>query len=146
MPRLIDGDNLLGAWPGRGRTDEDKRALVRELGGLTRRDQRRVVVVFDGAAPPGASQGPDVVYSGRPSADRVILSRLRAERDPKGWIVVTNDRQLADRCRHLGARIEGSRAFRLRLAAGPQGEKPDEPGELDYWLQAFGGGDGKARP
>ena len=145
MPRLIDGDNLLGTWPGRGRSDDDKRALLREIGGLTRRERRRVVVVFDGAPPAGASYGPDVVYSGRESADSVILGRLRAERDPKGWIVVTNDRQLADRCRHLGARIEGSRPFRLRLAAGPEGEKPEEPGSLDEWLEIFGGEDGTAR-
>ena len=143
MPRLIDGDNLLGTWPGRGRSADDKRALVREIDAATRREKRRIVIVFDGAPPLGLSQGPDVVYSGRASADSVILDRLRTERDPKGWTVVTNDRQLADRCRHLGARIEAPRSFRERLADGPEGEKPDHPGELDYWLETFGGGDEK---
>ena len=137
MPRIIDGDNLLGTWPGRGRGDEDKRALVREIDGLTRREKRRIVVVFDGAPPAGVSHGADVIYAGRASADSVILSRLRDERDPKGWIVVTNDRQLADRCRHLGARIEGPRPFRDRLRSGPEGEKPDDPGDVQSWLDEF---------
>lgn len=141
MPRLIDGDNLLGTWPGRGRSDEDKRTLVREVNALTRREKRRIVIVFDGASPAGVSYGPDIVYSGRESADRVILNRLRAERDPKGWTVVTSDRQLADRCRHLGARIEAPRSFRERLSEGPGAEKPEHPGELDYWLETFGGKD-----
>jgi predicted RNA-binding protein with PIN domain len=146
VPRLIDGDNLLGTWPGRSRTDDDKRALVREIDALTRRERRRIVVVFDGTGPLGVSRGPDVLYSGpRASADSVILDLLRSERDPKGWTVVTNDRQLADRCRHLGARIEGPKPFRERLAGGSTGEKPDVPGDLDYWLKEFGGDDPKDR-
>jgi hypothetical protein len=75
----------------------------------------------------------------------VILELLRNERDPKGWTVVTNDRQLADRCRHLGARIEGPRPFRERLARGDPAEKPEVAGELDYWLKEFGGEDPKGR-
>jgi predicted RNA-binding protein with PIN domain len=146
VPRLIDGDNLLGTWPGRGRTDDDKRTLVREVDALKRRERKRIVIVFDGTAPAGVSHGPDVLYSGRgASADSRILALLRTERDPKGWTVVTNDRQLADRCRHLGARIERPRPFRERLAAGDPGEKPDAAGDVDYWLGKFGGDDPQGR-
>jgi hypothetical protein len=53
VPRVIDGDNLLGTWPGRSRADADKRALVREVDQLTRREKRRIVVVFDGSPPRG---------------------------------------------------------------------------------------------
>jgi len=142
MPRVIDGDNLLGTWPGRRRSDEEKRALVREVDGLMRREKRRLVVVFDGSPPPGVSYGADVIFSGQGrKADAVILELLRRERDPRGWTVVTNDRSLADQCRFVGARVEPVRAFRERLARDAAAEKPEAAGDIDYWLDQFGGDD-----
>ena len=144
MPRVIDGDNLLGTWPGRSRSDADKRALVREVDLLMRREKRRVVVVFDGSPPPGVSYGRDVLFSGKGrKADAVILELLRGESDKRGWTVVTNDRSLADQCRYAGAHVEATRAFRERLVRDTAGEKPDAPGDLDYWLGQFGGEDPK---
>ena len=117
MPRVIDGDNLLGTWPGRSRTDADKRALVLEVDGLRREEGQRVILVFDGPPPPGVPIGPDVHFSGKGrKADALILELLREVSDENGWTVVTNDRSLADRCRGLGARIEATRDFRERLA------------------------------
>jgi len=117
VPRVIDGDNLLGTWPGRSRADADKSALALEVGGLRREDERRVILVFDGSPPPGVSYGPDVHFSGKGrKADAVILELLRETSDKSGWTVVTNDRSLADQCRWLGARIETARDFRGRLA------------------------------
>ena len=116
MPRVIDGDNLLGTWPGRGRGEDEKSALAREVDALRREDTSRILLVFDGPAPPYASHGPDVVFSGpEREADAVILDHLRGETDKKSWTVVTNDRSLADRCRALGARVEAVRDFRERL-------------------------------
>lgn len=140
MPRVIDGDNLLGTWPGRRRGDADKRRLAREVDGLRRRDGRRVVLVFDGTPPPGVSYGPDVLFSGPGrTADAVILDLLRRETDPRGWTVVTHDRSLADQCRFVGAQVESARNFRSKLVDGPAGEKPDSPDDLAYWLKEFGG-------
>jgi hypothetical protein len=145
MPRVIDGDNLLGTWPGRTRSDAEKRALVREVDGLMRRERRRVVVVFDGTPPPGVSYGPDVVFSGQGrKADAVILELLRREADPRGWTVVTNDRSLGDQCRFVGAKVEAGRVFRERLQRDAAGEKPEASGDIDYWLDQFGGDDPKA--
>jgi len=142
MPRVIDGDNLLGTWPGRSRSDAEKRALVREIDGLMRREKRRVVVVFDGSPPPGVSYGSDVFFSGQGrKADAVILELLRRERDPRGWTVVTNDRSLADQCHFVGAKVEPVRLFRERLARDASGEKPEASGDIDYWLDQFGGDD-----
>jgi predicted RNA-binding protein with PIN domain len=116
MPRVIDGDNLLGTWPGRKRADADKRALAREVDGLRRLEKHRVVVVFDGTPPPGVSCGADVLFSGPGrKADALILELIRQEQDPRGWTVVTNDRSLADQCRFLGASIEPVKSFRERL-------------------------------
>jgi len=145
MPSVIDGDNLLGTWPGRNRGDADKRELAREVDVLRRADKRRFVLVFDGTPPPGVSYGADVLFSGGGrKADAVILELLRREDDKRGWTVVTNDRSLADQCRWLGARVEATRAFRERLSSGGGAEKPESPGDVDFWLKEFGGDDPKA--
>ena len=139
MPRIVDGDNLLGTWPGRSRSPSDKRALSREIDALVRRERRACVLVFDGAAPEGIAFAADTVFSGPGrSADAVILARLRAAADPRGYTVVTHDRSLADRCRAQGARIESPRDFRSRLAGGPSGEKPAQEDDVDAWLEVFG--------
>jgi len=139
MPRIVDGDNVLGTWPGRSRSDADKRRLAREVDRLVRREGRRVVVVFDGTAPPGVSLGSDVLFSGPGrSADAVILDRLRRERDVRGWSVVTNDRALADQCRWLGAGVESVSDLKTRLASESVGEKPESTDDVDFWLREFG--------
>jgi len=142
MPWLVDGDNVLGMWPGRTRSDAAKRELTREVARIERSGRRRIVVVFDGVAPPGVSYGSDVHFSGPGrKADALILELLKRERDPAGWTVVTGDRALADQCRWVGARVEAPAALRKRLTAGPEGEKPDSADDVDYWLKQFGGGE-----
>ncbi len=96
-------------------------------------------MVFDGPAPEGPGFGGETRFSGRGrSADEWILDFLRSEPEPQGWLVVTSDRSLGDRCRHLSARVERSDRFRMRLRPKPGDEKP-EPGEdMDYWLEQFG--------
>ena len=41
MPRIVDGDNLLGTWPGRKRSDSDRRQLARDVGRWSHRERRR---------------------------------------------------------------------------------------------------------
>ena len=43
MPLLVDGDNLLGTWPDRGRSDAERRALAMQLGRLAARQRRQVL-------------------------------------------------------------------------------------------------------
>lgn len=140
MPRVIDGDNLLGTWPGHSRSDAEKRELVRAVVRLARRDVRRSVLVFDGSEPPGVSYGKDVLYAGPGrSADAVILELLRRESDPRGFTVVTADRSLADQCRWIGASVESPKAFRDRLGSGDEGDKPQGADDVAFWLEQFGG-------
>jgi uncharacterized protein YaiI (UPF0178 family) len=54
-----------------------------------------------------------------PSADDWILRELREASDPTAIVVVTADRQVADRARHRGARVVSPRAFLERC--GPAG-------------------------
>ena len=139
MPIIVDGDNLLGTWPGRSRSDAERRRLAMQLSRLATRERRRVVTVFDGTAPPGSSFGSDVHFSGPGrTADELILDLLRREEDRRGWIIVTSDRSLGDQCRYLGARPERCDLFRRRLAGEAGPEKPEREEELDYWLEQFG--------
>jgi predicted RNA-binding protein with PIN domain len=139
MPIIVDGDNLLGTWPGRGRSDSERHRLAAQLSRFAARERRRVVAVFDGSGPPGLSFGSDVHFSGAGrTADRLILEFLEREQDRRGWTVVTSDRSLGDRCRHLGARPERCDLFRRRLAREAEPEKPEREEELDYWLEQFG--------
>ena len=139
MPRIVDGDNLLGAWPGRDRSDVEKRELVRQIDRLSTREGGRVLIVFDGTAPAWASFRDVLFAGGGKSADAVILERLRRDPDPRGWTVVTNDRSLADKCRAIGARVEGTKTFRARLAAQAASEKTEGDADVAYWLEQFGG-------
>jgi predicted RNA-binding protein with PIN domain len=139
MPIIVDGDNLLGTWPGRSRSDAERRRLAMQLSRLATRERRRVVAVFDGTGPPGNSFGSDVHFSGPGrTADDLILELLRREEDRRGWIIVTSDRSLGDQCRYLGARPERCDLFRRRLAGDGAPEKPEREEELDYWLEQFG--------
>jgi hypothetical protein len=138
VPFLIDGDNLLGTWRGRERSDEERRALAGEIERTFR--GRRAIVVFDGRPRDGGAFPGDVRSSGAGrAADDVILELLGREPDPRAWIVVTSDRSLGDRCRHLGARIERCDRFRARLAAAasPATEKPERVDDVDDWLAVF---------
>jgi hypothetical protein len=140
MPFLIDGDNLLGTWPGRKRSDAERRALSFELQRFAAQARRRLVLVYDGSAPPGAHFGNEVQFSGPGrSADQLILDFLRNVDDRRGWVVITSDRSLGDQCRYLEARVERCDRFRKRLQAGSSEEKPEREDDVDYWLARFSG-------
>jgi predicted RNA-binding protein with PIN domain len=142
VPLIVDGDNLLGTWPGRRRSDSERRELAMQLARHARRSRRRVVVVFDGSPPPGAAFGADVLFSGPGrTADDVMIEFLRAQSDRRGWIVVTSDRSLGDQCRHLEARVERCDRFRGRLRVRDDQEKPEREDDVDFWLEQFGGGE-----
>lgn len=120
---LVDGFNVLHAGVLRG---NDRRGWWREeararlLARVAAFDDAaaELWVVFDGAGPGGeaerASERPRVVFA--PSADEWLLGAVR-ETPPGSVVVVTADRQLADRARHRGARIVSPRAFLARCAA-----------------------------
>jgi hypothetical protein len=135
----VDGDNLLGSWPGRDRSEGERRSLARQVALLARELGRTIVLVFDGPPLPGADLRPHVLFSGPGRrADDLILEILRGERDPRGFTVVTNDRSLGDRCRHAGARVERCDVFRERLGRVTSAEKPERAEDVAEWLKVFG--------
>ena len=138
MPRIVDGDNLLGGWPGRSRSEADKRRLSHELARLSRREGREILLVFDGPEPMGVAFGGLTRFAGQgQTADAVILAHLRHQQDPRGCIVVTDDRSLGDQARWVGARVERCETLRARLGESGE-EKPGGQDDLDYWKDVFG--------
>jgi predicted RNA-binding protein with PIN domain len=139
VPLLVDGDNLLGTWRGRKRSDAERQRLAVELARYASREGKRLLIVFDGKPAPGMHFGAGVSFSGPGrKADDAILERLRAETDRRGWTVVTSDRSLGDQCRWLGSRVERCDRFRPRLTGATVDEKPERETDIDYWIQEFG--------
>ena len=154
MPILIDGHNLIGRLPTVSLQDPDDEAqLVRVLVSYRARTGRKITVVFDPGGAFALSEvrrqgGVDVVFAPHGStADSVIARRVRRSRNPRGWLVVTSDRQLAETVTHLGARVRSASDFALELtpssdaaqedALPPEKGTPPTPEEVDAWLALF---------
>jgi predicted RNA-binding protein with PIN domain len=128
---LVDGFNVLHAGVLRGSDRqgwwrEEVRARLLARVASFEDTAAELWVVFDGAGPgapaEAASERPRVVFA--PSADDWLLAAVREAEDPARVVVVTADRQLADRARHRGARVVGPRSFLARCGRpeAPSGE------------------------
>jgi len=152
VPYLLDGNNLLAQTPGLSMNEpSDRRRFVSTLAAFTRSRRCKLTVFFDGEpldgwAPTTHLGGVTVRHSGRGvSADDAILETIRRSAAPADIVLVTSDRALYERGRHLGARGQLGHAFRraLRSEAAARdggGEKPErpEPGEVEAYLELFG--------
>jgi predicted RNA-binding protein with PIN domain len=113
---VVDGNNVMGSRPDgwwRDRAGAAKR-LVAQLGDWAARSDRDVLVVFDGAPPPGLDPPPrvDVRFArrrGRDAADDDIAAFVAADEAPERLRVVTSDAELARRVREQGAEVSGAR-------------------------------------
>ncbi|MBN1402165.1 MAG: NYN domain-containing protein [Anaerolineae bacterium] len=149
MPVLIDGHNLIGRLPDIRLDDPDDEAkLVLRLRAYASRTRKPVTVVFDqglpgGEALPLSGAGVKVIFAaaGR-SADRLLVERVRRERDPRGLLVVTSDALVAAEAQARGARTMRSEEFAAQLAAPASVEDvpdtPLTPTEVEEWLKLFG--------
>jgi predicted RNA-binding protein with PIN domain len=118
---LVDGFNVLHAGVLRGNDrqgwwrEEMRARLLARVAGFED-EAAELWVVFDGRGPLAdaelRSARPRVVFA--PSADEWLLAEVREAEDPSTIVVVTADRQLADRARHRGARVVSPRAFLAR--------------------------------
>jgi predicted RNA-binding protein with PIN domain len=115
--------NVIGSRPDGWWRDPDAsvRALVEELRRFGERSGDDVTLVFD-HRPTGMRGGRDgavtVVFArerGRNAADRAIVRRVERDPDRGSILVVTSDRELAERVRELGASVEPAGRFRARL-------------------------------
>jgi predicted RNA-binding protein with PIN domain len=124
MRWIVDGMNVIGTRPDRWWQDRD--AAMHRLVDLLERwaaaENEDVTVVFERRpSPPIRSTVITVAHAPRPkanAADDEIVRILRAAGDAHAVRVVTSDRWLTERAHGLGATVEGSEAFRIRLERG----------------------------
>jgi predicted RNA-binding protein with PIN domain len=145
MPYWFDGNNLIGQSAAAARTDSRVRqAFLATLSSYHGSGGGRFLVYFDGddpsrsAAPPGVA----VRYSAPESADAAILRRLQETRLPSEVIVVTNDRELTNRCRVMGAAVLNWRQFASKMQSRPAPARspgdPQERVDVEDWIRYFG--------
>jgi predicted RNA-binding protein with PIN domain len=121
---MVDGMNLIATRPDAWWRDRDT-AMLRLVDQLERwsvASGEDVVVVFERKpSPPIRSTVIEIANAPkmkRHAADEEIMRRLAASDRPHLVRVVTSDRALADRAYTLGATVEGSASFRLRMESG----------------------------
>ena len=151
--RWVDAFNVIHKMPDLAHMVEEdneacRRLFLSLLAPLVFKSGERWTVVFDAPRSGRASApGPiNVVYA--PHADTWIVNQLEKERHADAITVVSSDeKDIGRRARALGATVVPSSALVRALlgddappADGP--EKPDDVSadEVDYWLDAFGGG------
>jgi predicted RNA-binding protein with PIN domain len=153
MPILIDGHNLIGQLPMLSLRDpNDEEQLVGLLRSYQARTGKEITVIFDHggvfALPTRRHHGRvEVLFAPYGStADGVIARRVRRSRNPRGLVVVTSDRDLADKVTRHGARVRSSGAFASELinlqdaqaAQHAWKENPPSSDEVEAWLAMFG--------
>jgi predicted RNA-binding protein with PIN domain len=127
---IVDGMNVIGARPD-GWWRDRPRARLGLVEALSRtscaQEAGWCLVVFDGRPGPGERGGTNGTVEvrfapgGPNAADDLIVQLLEDCEDPAQHLVVTSDRALSSRVRRLGARVEGSAAFRDRLGLDDAG-------------------------
>ena len=164
MAVVVDGYNLVFAVADFAELDfsqaieEARREVLARLASLHRHSGERVTVVFDRRRPTGEAWhservgGVRVVFSRPPrTADDEIRALVSRSTAPRHILVVTSDRELAEACRKLGARVTGVRGFYSRLVrlsdtleaeAEEWRQKTRAPSaaEIAKWLRVFGDG------
>jgi len=153
--RWVDAFNVIHKMPDLAHlAAEDneacRRLFLSLLAPLVFKSGERWTVVFD-APRSGRSSAPGpitVIYA--PHADTWIVNQLENERHADAITVVSSDeKDIGRRARALGATVVPSSALVRALRGGnapaptpDESEKPESVSadEVDYWLDAFGGG------
>lgn len=154
MQYLIDGHNVIGKLSDISLKDpNDEAKLVQKLSSFVARTKRRCVVVFDHGLPGGSSRmstgGVRVVFaSHRSNADRVMMERIRKERNPKMWTVVSSDNEVLSLARRHKMGTMQSAQFVGVMRNPPPPEKPSvgeaadvrlSAAEVEEWMKIFEG-------
>jgi predicted RNA-binding protein with PIN domain len=150
MPYLVDGNNLAHALGLSRGSDADREACAGLVADFCRSRGARATIVFDGPPPQGpaareATSRTRIVFSASRPADDTILKMIRASGTPRDFTLITSDKSLGDKARHLGAQVERAHEFSRRLdapkprrretAAKPRAK--ESPEEIAAWLAVF---------
>jgi len=148
MPYLIDGHNLIGAFPGLALSDpDDEHQLLRILEQFGHAARRKVIVFFDRGRPemgPLSRAGSHVRAHFIPPprrADDAILDFLRGRKDARHYIIVSSDAEIREKSRRAGAKVVSSQDFarevRERLRQAGKEKPPEAPEDFDLWMDIF---------
>jgi predicted RNA-binding protein with PIN domain len=142
----VDGSNFLGTVPGFDLgSDSSREALITRLQDFAHEHPSfRLIAYFDGQKTSvRRAGGVEIRFTqrGKP-ADFFILEALRAlpEAERRRALLVTADRDLADKARRLGTKVEAPTSFHRRLptfkraAVGERGLSADE---VSAWEEFF---------
>jgi predicted RNA-binding protein with PIN domain len=146
MPYWFDGNNLIGQSTEVSRKDRNTRkAFLSTLSAYQKSGGGRFLVYFDGDDPADSAPplGVSVRYSAPESADIVMLRRLKEIQRPTEVIVVTNDNELAMRCRHAGANSLPWHQYISKMQSRPSPASPSrnstqEQVDVEDWMRYFG--------
>jgi predicted RNA-binding protein with PIN domain len=148
MPFLIDGHNLIGAFPGLNLSDpEDERQLLGILEEYGRLSRRKFVVYFDrgqtGMGPLSTSGRMVKAHFIPPPrrADDAILDFLHGRKDASHFTVVSSDSEVCVRARRSGAKVISAEQFVRELQAPLEADRTEKPSgnpdEIEDWLRLF---------
>ena len=119
---VVDGNNVMGSRPDGWWKDRAgaMQRLADQIAGWAVREEREVVVIFDGAQPGSFTTPPnvDVRFArrrGPDAADDDIAALVAAHPAPEELTVVTSDATLARRVQQDGAEVVGARQLLDRL-------------------------------
>jgi predicted RNA-binding protein with PIN domain len=118
---IVDGYNVtISAWGDTLTLEQQRNRLVQGLGTLAAQTGSEVTVVFDGADPVfgvrPAARGVRVLFSAKGQiADDVVVDLARVEPQGRPVVVVSSDREVAERSRRYGAYAVPSPALVKRL-------------------------------
>lgn len=147
MPYLIDGHNLIGHTPGLQLDDpDDEQKLIEKLRTYLSRENKTGTVIFDQGLPGGAGKWSNSILEVRfaphpKTADDMIRERLLKDKNPRGLIVVTADRDVQIAAQRAGAAVKHSSEFARVMLAPPIGTTQKETGltkeEVEAWEKEF---------
>ncbi len=147
----IDGYNvILRLGLGEGATLEERRAeLIARVGALGKESwiafDSREAVHGVGAALPRRVQ--IAFASAGRSADDLLVAKVTKAKDLDGVVVVSDDRDVSDRCKFMGARTMAVRDFGKMLKPAPASGSGEGGGKVDRklskdevadWMKWFG--------
>ena len=105
---IIDGFNLVHSIPDLKNSDNPHTDLIHYIKAnrLTGSRNNKVVIAFDGGVNSESvlEREFEIIFSGRGSADDLIVERLKKIKNKSETIVVSNDRQIRDAVKRQGAK------------------------------------------
>ncbi|MEW5806772.1 MAG: NYN domain-containing protein [Acidobacteriota bacterium] len=150
MPYIIDGNNLIGHPKEINlKSPHSRKILIKELLVFQKEREATLIVVFDGLPNEDVSRehlalgGLEILFAGqKEDADSLILKIISKSPDPASFILVSSDKSLTDRAKHLKANVMKCHQFRkkmesLKTLRKSKLEPKLEKEEVDKWVQYF---------